>query len=49
VRSDQKESAAQWQMLAALHEAEFGNADQVRRQAAAALELASTQDTKLRF
>jgi serine/threonine protein kinase/tetratricopeptide (TPR) repeat protein len=47
VRNDQKETAALWQMLAALHEAEFGNADQARKQAAADLELASTHDTQI--
>jgi eukaryotic-like serine/threonine-protein kinase len=47
IRNDQKETAALWQMAAAFHEAEFGNADQGRQQAAAALELASTHDTQI--
>jgi len=47
VRNDQKETAALWQMASALHEAELGNADQGRQQAAAALELASTHDTQI--
>ena len=47
LRNDQKETAALWQMLAALRESEFGSADQARKQAAAALELASTHDTQI--
>ncbi len=46
-RNDQKESAALWQMLAALHEAMLGNAEPARTAAAAGLELASTHDSQI--
>jgi serine/threonine protein kinase/tetratricopeptide (TPR) repeat protein len=47
VRNDQKETAAVWQVASALREALFGNREQARQQAAAALELASTHDTQI--
>ena len=40
VRSDSKETAALWQVNAALREAEFGNASQAEQGVAAALALA---------
>ncbi|HJY86963.1 MAG TPA: hypothetical protein VKE24_09015, partial [Candidatus Acidoferrales bacterium] len=46
-RNDQKETAATWQMNAALREAEFGNAARARDQAASALALASTRDVQI--
>jgi serine/threonine protein kinase/predicted Zn-dependent protease len=46
-RNDEKETAALWQLAGALHEAEFGDAEQARQQAAAGLELASNHDTQI--
>jgi serine/threonine protein kinase/tetratricopeptide (TPR) repeat protein len=46
-RSDQKESAALWQMAAATHEAAVGNASQAREAVSAALALATNHDTQL--
>ena len=46
-RSDQKETAAGWQMNAALREAEFGNASQARKATSSALALASTRDAQI--
>ena len=46
-RSDQKESAALWQMAAALHEAAVGNASQAREGVSAALALATNHDTQI--
>jgi eukaryotic-like serine/threonine-protein kinase len=43
-RADRKETAAGWQMNAALREAEFGNMAQARDETAAALVLASTRE-----
>src|SRR5260370_20207981 len=45
-RAEEKQAAALWQMNAALREAEFGNAAVARKEAAAALALASTRDTQ---
>ena len=42
-----KETAAIWQGNAALREAEFGNSDAARRDAQAALDLASTRDVEI--
>ncbi len=42
-----KETAAIWQGNAALREAEFGNSDAARRDARAALDLASTRDVEI--
>jgi tetratricopeptide (TPR) repeat protein len=47
VRSDAKETAALWQANAAVREAEFGNFEEARRQATAALALAPGRDVKL--
>jgi eukaryotic-like serine/threonine-protein kinase len=47
VRNDSKESAALWQVNAALREAEFGNADAAKRDTVAALALAPGRDVKL--
>jgi eukaryotic-like serine/threonine-protein kinase len=46
-RADQKETAALWQMNAALREAEFGNLSQARQESAAALALASNRSTQI--
>ena len=46
-RASEKETAAEWEMNAALREAEFGNAAQAGRQTAAALALASTRDVRI--
>jgi tetratricopeptide (TPR) repeat protein len=46
-RNDQKESAAQWQLEAALREAELGNSAEARQQATAALALASNHDSQI--
>jgi tetratricopeptide (TPR) repeat protein len=43
-RSDQRETAAEWLMDAALREAEFGNLGPAREKTAAAMALASTRD-----
>jgi eukaryotic-like serine/threonine-protein kinase len=47
VRSDSKETAALWQVNAALREAEFGNAAEARQGVAAALALAPGRDVKV--
>jgi tetratricopeptide (TPR) repeat protein len=47
IRNDQKESAALWMMGAALREAELGNGTEARRQAKAALALASNHDSQI--
>jgi eukaryotic-like serine/threonine-protein kinase len=47
VRNDSKESAALWQVDAALREAEFGNAAVAKQDVAAALELSPGRDVKL--
>jgi tetratricopeptide (TPR) repeat protein len=46
-RSDQKETAAGWQINAALREAEFGNWSQARKAISSALALASTRDVQI--
>lgn len=46
-RSDEKETAAGWQMNAALREAEFGNVPQVRQATASALSLSSSRDVQI--
>jgi tetratricopeptide (TPR) repeat protein len=46
-RNDLKESAAQWQMEAALREAELGNNAAAREQVKAALALASNRDSQI--
>jgi serine/threonine protein kinase/tetratricopeptide (TPR) repeat protein len=46
-RVDKNETAAGWQMNAALREAEFGNMAQARNETAAALALASTRDVQI--
>jgi eukaryotic-like serine/threonine-protein kinase len=45
--ADEKETAALWQMNAALREAEFGNIAQARTETAAALALASTREVRI--
>jgi eukaryotic-like serine/threonine-protein kinase len=46
-RSDAKETAAEWQMNAALREAEFGNTVRAREQIASALDTAATRDVQI--
>jgi len=46
-RNDQKETAAAWQMNAALREAEFGNASRARKGTSSALAMASTRDVQI--
>ena len=46
-RSDSPETAAAWQMNAALREAEFGNSERARQQVASALAMASTRDVRI--
>ncbi|MGA7922293.1 MAG: protein kinase [Candidatus Acidiferrales bacterium] len=43
-RNEDREIAAEWSLVASLREAAFGNRAEARRQAAAALSLASTRD-----
>jgi tetratricopeptide (TPR) repeat protein len=45
--ADEKESAAEWQMNAALREAEFGNATRVREDTASAVALSLTRDVQI--
>jgi serine/threonine protein kinase/tetratricopeptide (TPR) repeat protein len=45
--NDQRETAAAWQMNAALREAEFGNASRVREQSASALTITSTRNVQV--
>jgi tetratricopeptide (TPR) repeat protein len=47
LREDRKETAALWQLNSAWSEAEFGNLDQARKDAASASALASTHDVQL--
>jgi tetratricopeptide (TPR) repeat protein len=46
-RNDQKESAALWQLVAALREAELGNSSEARQQVKTALALASNHDSQI--
>jgi eukaryotic-like serine/threonine-protein kinase len=46
-RNDQKETAAAWQMNAALREAEFGNASRARKETSSALAMAFTRDVQI--
>jgi eukaryotic-like serine/threonine-protein kinase len=46
-RSDQKETAAGWQINAALREVEFGNPSRARKATSSALALASTRDVQI--
>lgn len=46
-RSEQKETAAQWQLNGALREAEFGNLDRATREVAFAQALASSRDLQV--
>jgi len=45
--TDANETAADWQMNAALREAEFGNSERARKEIAAALKTASTRDVQI--
>ena len=46
-QSDANETAAEWQMNAALREAEFGNPERARKEIAAALRTAATRDVQI--
>ena len=46
-RDNRKEAAALWRLNSALREAEFGYAEEARRQAAAALEMSRSRDAQL--
>jgi eukaryotic-like serine/threonine-protein kinase len=46
-RSERKETAAEWQMDAALREADFGNPAEAREETASALTSASTRDVRI--
>jgi eukaryotic-like serine/threonine-protein kinase len=46
-RNDSIETAAEWQMNAALREAEFNNAERSRQEVASALAMASTRDVSI--
>jgi len=46
-RADQKETAALWQMNAALREAEFGNSARAKQETAAALAIAASRDVQV--
>jgi tetratricopeptide (TPR) repeat protein/class 3 adenylate cyclase len=45
--SNEKETAAQWMLSAAVREAEFGNSDRARRAAASALALSANHDSEI--
>jgi eukaryotic-like serine/threonine-protein kinase len=47
LRSNEKETAAQWMLSAAIREAEFGNSDRARRAAAYALTLSANHDSEI--
>jgi tetratricopeptide (TPR) repeat protein len=47
VRADSKETAALWQAIGALREAEFGNSSQARQAASAAVSLSPGRDVKV--
>src|SRR5262249_22829047 len=47
LRSGEPESAAQWKLAAAIREAELGNADRARREAASALALSANHDSEI--
>ena len=47
LRGDEKETAAQWMLSAAVREAEFGNFDRARRAAVAALALSANHDSEI--
>jgi eukaryotic-like serine/threonine-protein kinase len=47
LRNDEKETAAQWQMDAAIREAEFGNSQVARQETAAARALTTSHDTQI--
>jgi eukaryotic-like serine/threonine-protein kinase len=47
LHSDAKETAAEWQINAALREAEFGNVDRARQAIASALNTANTRDVQI--
>jgi eukaryotic-like serine/threonine-protein kinase len=47
IRADDQETAAGWQVSAALREAEFGNAAEAKQQATSALALASNRDVQV--
>ena len=47
LRSSEKETAGQWMLSAASREAEFGNSDRARREAASALALSANHDSEI--
>lgn len=47
LRSGEKETTAQWRLDAALREAEFGNPDRARKEAAAALGISANHDSEI--
>jgi tetratricopeptide (TPR) repeat protein len=47
LHAGEKETAAQWKLDGALREAEFGNFDRARREAAAALAISSNHDSQI--
>ena len=47
LHSDAKETAAEWQINAALREAEFGNVDRARQEIVSALQTAGTRDVEI--
>jgi tetratricopeptide (TPR) repeat protein/class 3 adenylate cyclase len=47
LRGDEKETAAEWMLSAAVREAEFGNIDRARRAAVAALALSANHDSEI--
>jgi tetratricopeptide (TPR) repeat protein len=47
LRSDEKETAALWQLNSALREAEFGNLERARQEVKAGLAIASTRDVRM--
>ena len=47
LHSNEKETAAQWMLSAAIREAEFGNSDRARRTAASALALSTNHDSEI--
>jgi eukaryotic-like serine/threonine-protein kinase len=47
LHSNEKETAAQWMLSAAIREAEFGNSDRARRAVASALALSANHDSEI--
>src|SRR5215469_1946594 len=47
LRAEEKETAAQWKMDEAIWEAEIGNSERARREAAGALAISANHDSKI--